>query len=111
MSITHTVGITTLQICNDSDNIVSNVTVSIASSDSSDPTGTLEIGFASVGLNTTGGISTTGFVTYTDLTESKVLSWSVVSDTVETIKEKNESLINEIINAPTPSHIFKELPW
>ena len=111
MSITHTVGITTLQICNDSNHIVSNVTVSVASSDSSDPTGTLETNWVTAGLNTTGGISTTGFVTYSDLTESKVLSWSVVSDTVENIKEKNETLINEIINAPTPSHIFKELPW
>ena len=111
MSITHTVGITTLHICNDNNHIVSSVTVSVSSSGSSDPTGTLETTLVTAGLNTTGGISTTGFVTYTDLTESKVLSWSVVSDTVETIKEKNESLINEIINAPTPSHIFKELPW
>lgn len=111
MSITHTVGISSLQIVNDSDNVVSSVFVSIASSDSSNPTGTLKTVLEPVGLNTTSGNSAVGFMTYTDLTESKVLSWSVVSDTVETIKEKNESLINEIINAPTPSHIFKELPW
>ena len=111
MSITHTVGISSLQIVNDSDNVVSSVFVSIASSDSSNPTGTLKTVLEPVGLNTTNGSSAVGFMTYSDLTESKVLSWSVVSDTVETIKEKNESLINEIINAPTPSHIFKELPW
>ena len=111
MSITHNVGITTLQICNDSDNIVSNVTVSIASSDSSDPTGTLEIGFASVGLNTTGGISTTGFVTYTDLTESKVLSWSNVSSEVEGLKTRNEGFIKSLIDPPAPPYVPKELPW
>ena len=111
MSITHNVGITTLEICNDSDNIVSNVTVSIASSDSSDPTGTLEIGFASVGLNTTGGISTTGFVTYTDLTESKVLSWSNVSSEVEKVKTRNEGFINDKVTPPIPPYVLKELPW
>ena len=111
MSITHNVGITTLQICNDSDNIVSNVTVSIASSDSSDPTGTLEIGFASVGLNTTGGISTTGFVTYSDLTESKVLGWSNVSSEVEGLKTRNEEFIKSLIDPPAPSYVLKELPW
>ena len=108
MSITHTVGITSLQIINDSNNVVSSVFVSIASSDSSNPTGTLQTVLEPVGLNTTNGTSAVGFTTYTDLTESKVLSWSVVSDTVEDIKEKNESLINEKINAP---HISKELPW
>ena len=111
MSITHTVGITTLQICNDSNHIVSNVTVSVASSDSSDPTGTLEIGFASVGLNTTGGISTTGFVTYTDLTESKVLSWSNVSSEVEKVKTRNEGFINDKVTPPIPPYVLKELPW
>ena len=111
MTISHTVGITTLQICNDSNHIVSNVTVSVASSDSSDPTGTLEIGFASVGLNTTGGISTTGFVTYTDLTESKVLSWSNVSSEVEGLKTRNERIINNKISPPAPSYVLKELPW
>ena len=107
MSITHTVGISSLQIVNDSDNVVSSVFVSIASSDSSNPTGTLKTVLEPVGLNTTNGSSAVGFMTYSDLTESKVLSWSIV----EYIKEKNESLINEILNAPTPSHISKELPW
>ena len=111
MSITHNVGITTLQICNDSDNIVSNVTVSVASSDSSDPTGTLETNWVTAGLNTTGGISTTGFVTYSDLTESKVLSWSNVSSEVEGLKTRNEEFIKSLIDPPAPSYVLKELPW
>ena len=111
MSITHNVGITTLQICNDSNNIVSNVTVLIASSDSSDPTGTLETSWSTVGVSTSGGISATGFVTYTDLTESKVLSWSHVSFEVEKLKTRNEKRINKKVSPPTPSHVLKELPW
>ena len=108
MTISHTVGITTLQICNDSNNIVSNVTVSVASSDSSDPTGTLETNWTTVDLTTTGGTSAAGFVTYTNLTESEVLSWSDISNHVDVTKEKNEIFINEKINS---SHISKELPW
>lgn len=111
MTISHTVGITTLLICNDSNNIVSNVTVSVASSDSSDPTGTLETKWSSIGLNTTGGTSAVGFMTYTDLTESKVLSWSVVSDTVENIKGLNTDFINSKINPPVEPYVLKELPW
>ena len=111
MSITHTVGITTLHICNDNNHIVSSVTVSVASSDSSDPTGTLETTLVTAGLNTTGGISTTGFVTYSDLTESKVLSWSNVSSEVEGLKTRNERIINNKISPPAPSYVLKELPW
>ena len=111
MTISHTVGITTLQICNDSNNIVSNVTVSVASSDSSDPTGSLETSWISVGLTTSGGISATGFVTYTNLTESEVLSWTNVSSEVENIKTRNEEFINYKISPPAPSHVLKELPW
>ena len=111
MSITHNVGITTLQICNDSNNIVSNVTVSVASSDSSDPTGSLETSWASVGLTTSGGTSATGFVTYTNLTESEVLSWPTVNNDVEELKTKNERYINNKINPPAPLYVLKELPW
>ena len=110
MSITHTVGITSLQIVNDSDNVVSSVFVSIASSDSSNPTGTLKTVLEPVGLNTTNGISAAGFVTYTNLTESEVLSWSDISNHVVVTKEKNEVFINEKLNF-IPSHISKELPW
>ena len=116
MTISHTVGITTLQICNDSNNIVSNVTVSVASSDSSDPTGTLETNWTTVDLTTTGGTSAAGFVTYTNLTESEVLSWSDfqgvgISTYVENVKGLNTDFINVKINPPTPSYVPKELPW
>ena len=110
MSITHTVGITSIQIVNDSDNVVSSVFVSIASSDSSNPTGTLKTVLHQIGLSTTNGASAVGFTNYTDLTESKVLGWSVVSDTVDVIKEENKISINEKINY-TPPYIFKALPW
>ena len=116
MTISHTVGITTLLICNNSNNIVSNVTVSVASSDSSDPTGTLETNWTTVDLTTTGGTSAAGFVTYTNLTESEVLSWSDfqgvgISTYVENVKGLNTDFINVKINPPTPSYVPKELPW
>ena len=116
MSITHNVGITTLQICNDSDSIVSNVTVSVASSDSSDPTDTLEISWSTVGVSTSGGISATGFVTYTNLTESEVLSWSDsegvgISSYVEVVKNANIEYINDKLNPPVEKYVYKEIPW
>ena len=111
MSITHTVGISSLQIVNDSDNVVSSVFVSIASSDSSNPTGTLKTVLEPVGLNTTSGNSAVGFMTYTDLTESKVLSWSNVSSEVEGLKTRNEEFIKSLIDPPAPSYVLKELPW
>ena len=116
MTISHTVGITTLLICNNSNNIVSNVTVSVASSDSSDPTGTLETNWTSIGLNTTGGTSAAGFVTYTNLTESEVLSWSDIngigiSTYVENVKGLNTDSINSKINPPVEPYVLKELPW
>ena len=108
MTVSHKVGISTLQICNNSSNIVSNVIISVASSDSSDPVGTLETNWISIPLKTTSGTSAAGFVTYTNLTESEVLSWSDISNHVDVTKEKNEIFINEKINS---SHISKELPW
>ena len=116
MTISHTVGITTLQVCNDSNNIVSNVTVSVASSDSSDPTGTLETNWKSIGLSTTNGTSAAGFVTYTNLTESEVLSWSDydgigISTHVENVKVLNTNFINSKIDPPVVPYVLKELPW
>ena len=116
MTISHKVGISTLQICNNSSNIVSNVIVSVASSDSSDPVGTLETNWISIPLKTTGGSSAVGFVTYTNLTESEVLSWSdtdgvPISVHVESVKEDNIGFINAKINPPTESDVFKDLPW
>ena len=116
MTISHTVGITTLLICNDSNNIVSNVTVSVASSDSSDPTGTLETNWATIGLSTTGGTSAAGFVTYTNLTESEILSWSDfqgvgISTYVENVKALNTDFINSKIDPPVEPYVLKELPW
>ena len=116
MTITHIVGITTLQICNNSDNLVSEVNVSVASSDSSDPKGTLQIRGLSIGLSTLGGTSAAGFVTYTNLTESKVLSWSDcqgigISSHIENMKERNTDFINLKINPPVEPFVYKEIPW
>ena len=111
MSISHTVSITALQICNDSNNVVSSVTVSVASSDSSDPVSTLMSDAIPVGLNTVGVTSAVGFVTYANLTESEVLSWPTVNYDVEQLKARNEKRINRKVSPPTPSHVLKGLPW
>ena len=116
MSISHTVSITALQICNDSNNVVSSVTVSVASSDSSDPVSTLMSDTIPVGLNTVGVTSAVGFVTYANLTESEVLSWSDsegvgISSYVEVVKNANIEYINDKLNPPVEKYVYKEIPW
>ena len=116
MSISHTVSITALQICNDSNNVVSSVTVSVASSDSSDPVSTLMSDTIPVGLNTVGVTSAVGFVTYANLTESKVLSWSDsqgvgISSYIEDVKNANIEYINHKLNPPVENYVYKDIPW
>ena len=114
MAITHTQSVVGLQIINNSDNIVSEVTVKTVSVDDSDPTNLTIEGEDSIGITTTGiTTSTSGFVAYESLTQSTILNWTEVKDFLDNSNTKvnQESWINSVKTPPTPSHVVKDLPF
>ena len=114
MAITHTQTVTGLQIVNNSDNIVSEVTVKTVSVDDSDPTNLTIEGDDSIGITTTDITpSTAGFVAYDSLTQDTILNWTEVKDYLDKSNTKinQESWINSVKTPPTPSHVNKDLPF
>jgi len=114
MAITHTQTVTSLQIVNNSDNIVSEVTVKTVSVDDSDPTNLTIEGDDSIGITTEGvSTSTAGFVAYDSLTQDTILNWTEVKDYLDKSNTKinQESWINSVKTPPTPSHVNKDLPF
>ena len=113
MAITHTQTVTELTILNNSDNIVSEVTVQIVSVDDSNPEVLTIESEESFRLDTSGGTGASGFTAYGDLTQSKILAWDVVKDGLASsnIQVNHEAWINSVKNPPAPSHVDKALPF
>ena len=80
MAITHTQTVTGLTIVNNSDNIVSEVSVKTVSVDDSDPSTLTIEGEDSFEVDTSGGTGASGFVAYESLTQSTILAWTPVAD-------------------------------
>ena len=113
MAITHTQTVTSLQIVNNSDNIVSEVSVKTVSVDDSDPkTHTIE-GEESFEVDTRGGTGASGFVAYESLTQDTILNWTTDKDglAASNTKTNHEAWINSVKTPPTPTHVDKALPW
>ena len=113
-AITHTQSVVGLTIVNNSDNIVSEVSIKTVSVDDSDPTNLTIEGEDNVGITTTGiTTSTAGFVAYDSLTQSTILNWTEVSDYLASSNTKvnQESWINSVKTPPTPTHVNKDLPF
>ena len=114
MAITHTQTVTGLTIVNNSDNIVSEVTVKTVSVDDSDPTNLTIEGEDSIGITTEGITpSTSGFVAYDSLTQDTILNWTEVKDELDKSNTKinQEAWISSVKNPPAPSHVDKALPF
>ena len=113
MAITHTQTVTSLQIINNSDNIVSEVSVKTVSVDDSDPSTLTIEGEDSFEVDTSGGTSASGFVAYDSLTQDTILNWTPVKDglAASNTKVNHESWINSVKTPPTPTHVDKALPW
>jgi hypothetical protein len=114
MAITHTQTVTGLTIVNNSDNIVSEVTVQTVSVDDSDPTNLTIQGDDNIGITTEGvTTSTSGFVAYESLTQETILNWTEVKDFLDKSNTKinQESWINSVKTPPIPSHVNKDLPF
>ena len=114
MAITHTQSVVGLQIINNSDNIVSEVTVKTVSVDDSDPSTLTIEGDDTICITTTGiTTSTAGFVAYDSLTQDTILNWTEVKDSLASSNTKvnQEAWINSVKTPPTPSHVQKDLPF
>ena len=113
MAITHTQTVTELTILNNSDNIVSEVTVKIVSVDDSNPEVLTIESEESYRLDTSGGTGASGFVAYNDLTQSKILAWDAVKNELASsnIKTNHEAWINSVKSPPAPTEVSKALPW
>ena len=113
MAITHTQTVSELTILNNSDNIVSEVTVKIVSVDDSDSdTLTIE-SEESFRLDTSGGTSASGFVAYASLNQSAILAWDVVKEGLASsnIQVNHEAWIESVKNPPAPAEVNKALPF
>ena len=112
MAITHTQTVTGLTIVNNSDNIVSEVSVKTVSVDDSDPSTLTIEGEDSFEVDTSGGTGASGFVAYESLTQSTILAWTPVADglAASNTKTNHESWINSVKTPPTPTHVQKDLP-
>ena len=113
MAITHTQTVSELTILNNSDNIVSEVTVKTVSVDDSNPDVLTIESEESVRLDTSGGTGASGFVAYGDLTQSKILAWDAVKNELASsnIKTNHEAWINSVKSPPAPTEVSKALPW
>ena len=114
MAITHTETITLMEVLTaNTDNIVSKVVVNISSSDDSNASKYKWEGDDSFLISTSGiTTSTSGFVTYEDLTESTVKGWISAGLSTSKVKSKNIVKINELIAEDSPRTTEdKALPW
>ena len=113
MAITHTQTVTGLTIVNNSDNIVSEVSVKTVSVDDSDPSTLTIEGEDSFEVDTSGGTGASGFVAYESLTQDTILNWTEVKDFLDNSNTKvnQESWINSVKSPPTPEKVDKALPW
>ena len=114
MAITHTETITLMEVLTaNNDNIVGKVVVNISSSDDSNASKYKWEGDDSFLISTSGiTTSTSGFVTYEDLTESTVKGWISAGLSTSKVKAKNIVKINELIAEDSPRTTEdKALPW
>ena len=114
MAITHTETITLMEVLTaNNNNIVGKVVVNISSSDDSNASKYKWEGDDSFLISTSGiTTSTSGFVTYEDLTESTVKGWISAGLSTSKVKAKNIVKINELIVEDSPRTTEdKALPW
>ena len=114
MAITHKETITLMEVLTaNNNNIVGKVVVNISSSDDSNASKYKWEGDDSFLISTSGiTTSTSGFVTYEDLTESTVKGWISAGLSTSKVKAKNIVKINELIVEDSPRTTEdKALPW
>ena len=109
MAITHTETVHKMTVINDGTDVVSHIDIEIFSVDDSDPVKLKRTSHVIADVDTSGGISASGFVPYGSLTEDAVKSW-LAAEIAES-KTKAEEWINLVKNPPAPPEVSKALPW
>ena len=109
MAITHTETVHKMTVLNDGTDVVSHIDIEIFSVDDSDPVKLKRTSHVIADVDTSGGISASGFVPYGSLTEDAVKSW-LAAEIAES-KTKAEEWINLVKNPPAPPEVSKALPW
>ena len=109
MAITHTETVHKMTVINDGTDVVSHIDVEIFSVDDSDPVKLKRTSHVIADVDTSGGISASGFVPYSSLTEDAVKSW-LAAEIAES-KTKAEAWIESLKNPPAPLEVSKTLPW
>tara|TARA_R100001082_G_C4216466_1_gene97301 strand:- start:82 stop:432 length:351 start_codon:yes stop_codon:yes gene_type:complete len=116
MAISHTETVSQLIILNNSDNIVSDISIKTTSVDDSDPSNLNIATLTNISFgdssNLTGINTSVGFTTYSNLTENIVLGWvstnTSLAGLVSTTQMVNENRLNEL---KQPEKVDKEIPW
>ena len=109
MAITHTETVHKMTVLNNGTDVVSHIDIEIFSVDDSDPVKLKRTSHVIADVDTSGGISASGFVPYGSLTEDAVKSW-LAAEIAES-KTKAEEWINLVKNPPAPPEVNKTLPW
>ncbi len=111
MAITHNVDILKLTVLNDGTDLVSEIDVEITSVDDSDPSNLTLTSYDRFVIDTSGGTSAAGFVSYGSLSEDVVKGWISAELAASRRIANAEKWIESKKNPPTPIKVSKTLPW
>ena len=111
MAITHNVDILKLTVLNDGTDLVSEIDVEITSVDDSDPSNLTRTSYDRFVIDTSGGTSAAGFVSYGSLSEDVVKGWISAELAASKMVSNAEKWIENKKNPPTPIKVNKTLPW
>ena len=109
MAITHTETVRELTVLNNGTDVVSHIDIEIFSVDDSDPVRLKRTSHVIADVDTSGGTSAAGFVSYGSLTEDAVKGW--LATEIAESKTKAEAWIESLKNPPAPPEVSKALPW
>tara|TARA_Y100001970_G_scaffold208291_1_gene253803 strand:+ start:1575 stop:1910 length:336 start_codon:yes stop_codon:yes gene_type:complete len=111
MAITHNVNVIKLTVINDGEDVVSEIDVEIVSVDDSDPSNLTRTSYDRFVIDTSGGTSAAGFVSYDSLSEDVVKGWISTELAASKMITNAEKWIESKKNPPTPIKVSKTLPW
>ena len=111
MAITHTETVIDLIVLNDGTDVVSQVAIKTVSVDDSDPSNLTRTSYDRFLIDTSGGTSAAGFISYGSLSEDVVKGWISAELAASKMISNAEKWIENKKNPPTPIKVSKTLPW
>ena len=111
MAITHTETVHKMSVLNDGTDVVAHIDIEVFSVDDSDPVKLKYTSHVIADVDTSGGISASGFVPYGSLTENDIQNWISTKLAASRMITNAEKWINNKKNPPIPARVSKALPW